>query len=235
MKKLLIALSLLLASPVMAANIDIPALPAAASVGGTDLNECSQAGTSRKCTAAQMAAYVYGLMSADATASGIGAITLATVNANVGTFGSATSCITTTQNAKGLTTAISAATCTPAIGSVTGLGTGVATQLAAAVSTAGGSTQTIAAGATALGTSAIGSGACATVLTVGAANVASTDTIMITPNASIKAVTGYAPVTTGGLQITPYPTAGNVNFDQCNPTLASITPGAVTINWRVVR
>jgi hypothetical protein len=55
---------------------------------------------------------------------------LATVNANVGTFGSATSCITTTVNAKGLTTAISAATCTPAIGSITGLAAGIATWLA---------------------------------------------------------------------------------------------------------
>jgi hypothetical protein len=55
---------------------------------------------------------------------------LATVNPNVGTFGSATSCVTTTVNAKGLTTAISAATCTPAIGSITGLATGIATWLA---------------------------------------------------------------------------------------------------------
>lgn len=65
------------------------------------------------------------------------ATTLATVNANVGTFGSATNCITTTQNAKGLTTAISAATCTPAIGSITGLGTGVATALGVNIGTAG--------------------------------------------------------------------------------------------------
>jgi hypothetical protein len=206
------------------------------SVIGTDLFPSYQgANPAVRPSAAQIAAYVYGLASGDLTSNGTGTHTLATVNANVGTFGSATSCITTTQNAKGLTTAISAATCTPAIGSITGLGTGVATQLATAVSTAGGSTQTIAAGATALGTTLITSGSCATVLTVAAANVASTDTIMITPNASIKAVTGYAPVTTGGLQITPYPTAGNVNFDQCNPTNASVTPGAVTINWRVVR
>lgn len=69
------------------------------------------------------------------TASGV--LTLATVNANVGTFGSATSCITTTANAKGLITAISAATCTPAIASITGLGTGIATALAINVGSAG--------------------------------------------------------------------------------------------------
>lgn len=69
-------------------------------------------------------------MSGDATFSAAGALTLATVNSNVGSFGSATSCITATVNAKGLVTAISAATCTPAIGSVTGLGTGVPAALA---------------------------------------------------------------------------------------------------------
>lgn len=73
----------------------------------------------------------------DWTLSAAGVATLATVNGNVGTFGSATQCITTTQNAKGLTTAISAATCTPAIGSITGLGTGVATALGVNVGTAG--------------------------------------------------------------------------------------------------
>lgn len=62
---------------------------------------------------------------------------LATVNSNVGTFGSVTGCITTTVNAKGLTTAISAATCTPAIGSITGLGTGIATALGVNIGTAG--------------------------------------------------------------------------------------------------
>ncbi len=66
-----------------------------------------------------------------------GIATLATVNANVGAFGSATQCVTFTTNAKGLTTAASAATCTPAIGSVTGLGTGVATALGVNVGSAG--------------------------------------------------------------------------------------------------
>lgn len=66
-----------------------------------------------------------------------GALTLAIVNSNVGSFGSATSCTTFTTNGKGLITAASAATCTPAIASVGGLGTGVATALGVAVGTAG--------------------------------------------------------------------------------------------------
>ena len=56
--------------------------------------------------------------------------TLATVNGNVGSFGSATQSLSITANGKGLITAISAQTVTPAVGSITGLGTGVATFLA---------------------------------------------------------------------------------------------------------
>jgi hypothetical protein len=96
-------------------------------------------------------------------------------------------------------------------------------------------TVTVASGTAALGTSAIASGACATVVTVSAMGVTSADSIIVTPNASIKAVTGYVPLTAGGLTITPYPAAGNVNFDVCNWSSGSITPGAVTLNWRVVR
>jgi hypothetical protein len=95
--------------------------------------------------------------------------------------------------------------------------------------------QTIASGTATLGTSAIASGACATVVTVAATGVATTDAIMWNPNASIKAVTGYVPATTGGLSIAAYPTSGNVNFDVCNWSSSSITPGAVTLNWRVAR
>lgn len=64
------------------------------------------------------------------TSAGSTTTTLATVNANVGTFGSATQTVQVTFNAKGLATAASGVTVTPAIGSVTGLGTGVATFLA---------------------------------------------------------------------------------------------------------
>src|SRR5882724_1236986 len=76
--------------------------------------------------------------SGDATINtGTGALTLATVLGTPGTFGSATSCIVTTQNAKGLTTAMSVVTCTPALGSITGLGTGIAAALAINTGTTG--------------------------------------------------------------------------------------------------
>ena len=121
MKKLLSAFAVwiaLLVQPSFAANVNIDGLPAAASVGGTDLLECEQSGTNRKCTAAQTAAYVYGLMSGDATAAGGGAVTFATVNANVGTFGSASNCVSLTVNAKGLITAASQTACEPTGGAI---------------------------------------------------------------------------------------------------------------------
>lgn len=82
-------------------------------------------------------AYAPVSLSNDATVASTGALTLATVNSNVGAFGSATQAAAVTVNAKGLITAISASTITPAVGSITGLGTGVATALAANVGSAG--------------------------------------------------------------------------------------------------
>lgn len=73
----------------------------------------------------------------DGTGNVTAAGTLATVNSNVGSFGSATQTGTFTVNAKGLTTAASNVTITPAVGSITGLGTGVATALAVNVGSAG--------------------------------------------------------------------------------------------------
>lgn len=64
------------------------------------------------------------------TSAGALATTLATVNGNVGSFGSATAASVLTVNAKGLVTAASSSTVTPAVSSITGLGTGVATWLA---------------------------------------------------------------------------------------------------------
>ena len=93
----------------------------------------------------------------------------------------------------------------------------------------------IASGTATLGTSAIASGGCATVVTVAGTGILVSDSISWNPNASIKAVTGYIPSTSGGLTITPYPTVNNVNFDVCNWSSASITPGAVTLNWKVTR
>jgi hypothetical protein len=70
-------------------------------------------------------------LSGDISGSGATSITttLATVNGNVGTFGSATQASQITVNAKGLITGAANVTVTPAVGSITGLGTGVATFL----------------------------------------------------------------------------------------------------------
>lgn len=122
-----------------------------------------------------------------------------------------------------------------ATGSTGAGGAAGATGPTGATGATGGGTVTIATGTAALGTSAITSGACATVVTVAGSGILATDPITWTPNASIKAVTGYAPTTSGGLSVTAYPTSGNVNFDVCNWSSGSITPGAVTIDWRVTR
>jgi len=93
----------------------------------------------------------------------------------------------------------------------------------------------IASGATALGTGAITSASCATVVTTTAAGVLSTDVVTASFNGDPTGVTGYVPLTTGMLAIIVYPTSGNVNFKVCNNTSSSITPGAITLNWRVAR
>lgn len=96
-------------------------------------------------------------------------------------------------------------------------------------------TNTIASGTAALGTGAIASGACATAVTATATGAATTDIISFVPNADPTSTTGYAPSANGSLYIWGYPTVNNVNFKVCNNTAASITPAAVTVNWRVMR
>jgi len=91
----------------------------------------------------------------------------------------------------------------------------------------------VANGTAALGTSAIASGICATVVTVSATGVLTTDNIQADFNADPTGVTGY--IAPNMLTIIKYPTANNVNFKVCNNTGSSITPGAITLNWRVAR
>ncbi|HYD66182.1 hypothetical protein [Azospirillum sp.] len=114
-------------------------------------------------------------------------------------------------------------------------GTGVATAAAANLSAAGGLSTTVASGTSALGTSAISSATCATVVTTTATNTATTDVIWWGFNGDPTAVTGYVPLVAGMLTIIAYPSANNVNFKVCNNTSGSITPGAITLNWRVAR
>lgn len=93
----------------------------------------------------------------------------------------------------------------------------------------------VASGTAALGTTLIASGAKASIVTVSAPGVLATDTITADFNADPSAVTGYAPSASGMLTIIKFPTADNVNFYVYNNTASSITPGAITLNWRVVR
>jgi hypothetical protein len=94
-------------------------------------------------------------------------------------------------------------------------------------------------GTATLGTGAIASAACATEVSVTAAGVtpggANPDVVTVSWNSDPTAVTGYIPATTGGLTIFAYPKTNAVGFKVCNYTSASITPGAITLNWRVIR
>jgi len=105
-----------LLSPARAADSTVSAMTAASAILGSELLYTVQGGADRKATPAQMAAYTYLLMSGDGTANTVGTMTLSTVNANVGTFGSATNCVTLTVNAKGLITAASQTACSGSTG-----------------------------------------------------------------------------------------------------------------------
>ncbi len=98
-----------------------------------------------------------------------------------------------------------------------------------------GSVSVIASGTAALGTSAISSGSCATVVSSTATGTLTTDNIMADFNADPTGTTGYIPTTNGMLAIIKYPTVDHANFKVCNNTTASVTPGAITLNWRVIR
>lgn len=96
-------------------------------------------------------------------------------------------------------------------------------------------TVTVAEGAKALATGAISSGACTSAQTDTATGAATTDTAAANFAADPTSTTGYQASTAGMLTIIPWVTANTMNFKVCNNTLASITPGAVTVNWKVVR
>lgn len=97
----------------------------------------------------------------------------------------------------------------------------------------------IASGTTALATSAITTGACQAVTagsvnSTAATNAVTTNVLSWSPAVSLQGVTGYQVSTSGALSIDAYITSGYVNFNVCNWTTGSITPGALTLNWRVL-
>ncbi len=93
----------------------------------------------------------------------------------------------------------------------------------------------VAAGTKALATGAISSASCTAAQTATATGTLTTDVIQASFNGDPTGVTGYVPLTAGMLTIIVYPTADTFNAKVCNNTTGSITPGAITLNWRVDR
>jgi hypothetical protein len=96
-----------------------------------------------------------------------------------------------------------------------------------------GGVRDIASGTVTLGTSAIASGACATTVTVAASGVQTTDNMLADFNSDPTSTVGYEPGAM--LTIVKFPSANGVNFRACNNTGVSISPTAITLNWRVLR
>lgn len=149
--------------------------------------------------------------------SGSLATTLATVNSNTGSFGSATAAPAITVNSKGLITAVSTNTITPAVGVITGLGTGIATfletpssaNLASAVTNETGSGQLVFGTSPALTTPTISS-------------IVNTGTLTL-PTSSDTLI-GRA--TTDTLTNKTFDTAGSGNSFKINGTSISATTGS---------
>lgn len=113
------------------------------------------------------------------------------------------------------------------------LGTGLAFSGSTLILT-GAPTGTVCSGTVALGTSAIAAGSGFPVTTA-CTGLLSTDNIMLDFNSSPLAITGYIPSTAGMLTILKWPSADTINIEVVNNTATSITPGAITLNYRVVR
>lgn len=94
--------------------------------------------------------------------------------------------------------------------------------------------QVVASGTLALSTGAITSATCVD-NTATATNALTSDALEITFASDPTGVTGYAPSTGGSLWMAPWFAAGVLHVKQCNPSSGSITPSALSLNWRLVR
>lgn len=94
---------------------------------------------------------------------------------------------------------------------------------------------TVANGTVRLGTRSIASGKCASTVTTAATGVVTTDVVSWSFNADPNGAHGYGAGTSGALSVWAFPSAGKVNFRVCNLTGSAIIPGAVKLNWRVLR
>jgi hypothetical protein len=77
-------------------------------------------------------------------------------------------------------------------------------------------------------TAAIAAGLCSTTVTAANANVTTSDLILWGYSGALGGSVGL-------LHLNAWPTTGNVNFNFCNPTSASITPASTSIWWKVIR
>jgi hypothetical protein len=102
------------------------------------------------------------------------------------------------------------------------------------MSDGGGGVQVISGGTVALGTAAVPSGGCASAVSSSASGVAANDTIIYNPNTDPTVVQGYRPSASGSLYIWAFPSANKVSFVVCNPSSATITPGTLSVNWKVL-
>lgn len=96
-------------------------------------------------------------------------------------------------------------------------------------------TRTVTSGSQSLATTAISSATCGAAQTITASSVLSTDTVVATFNGDPTGITGFVPSTTGMLTIIFYAGPDKLNFKYCNNTAGTITPGSVSVNWRVTR
>lgn len=70
---------------------------------------------------------------------------------------------------------------------------------------------------------------------VSVTGAASTDVVLWNPDGPIDGVTGFGADDTGAVSIQAYAITNNVRFRFCNPTTGTINPGAITVNWRIIR
>jgi hypothetical protein len=94
----------------------------------------------------------------------------------------------------------------------------------------------IANGVTAMPTIAVPANSCSAAATTATATGAFTgDSPAVSFASDPTGVTGYGGGTSGGITINSWPTANQMNFKLCNQTSSSITPGALSVNWRITR
>lgn len=94
---------------------------------------------------------------------------------------------------------------------------------------------TVASGQFNLNTTTIASASCSAPQTATATGTVTTDTVIANFAGDPTGITGYIPSTSGMLTIFVWPVSNGVDFKACNNTAAAITPGVVTVNWRVAR